>query len=355
MNETNAKIGFSSSRHGTTSKSAAAKDDASRQRGWRTLVAFMVTAMLTSVYVQAQTAQPRFTVGDQVDHPVDTRTADPELVEVISGYFRGRNARDLEGVMSYVSPELTTYIDVPLGWDNNSFDKLRDIYVQYMPTWPDTPTAVAYPIYITGNAQSALISFINTSEVFGAELRILSTIDIEDGKIVRWTDYWDGTGVDNSLYGLRVPADQYPQDFHEAEVTSRAAPKMAAASTALQRAFSAGDSEAAASLMTDDVIHEDLALRTQVLGRAAVTRYLSRVLDKSPYGQTSQLRHVVGGAQGGGFEWVGAPASGVPAGITALELDQGGRITKVTTVYNSMLMDLAARTELVNASADPVP
>jgi hypothetical protein len=68
--------------------------------------------------------------------------------------------------------------------------------------------------------------------------------------------------------------------------------------------------------MHTDVVLADMALRTQVIGRIEVTRYLERVLGQVPYGHASTLRHVVGGRGGGGFEWTAGPGAEHLAGIT---------------------------------------
>jgi hypothetical protein len=86
----------------------------------------------------------------------------------------------------------------------------------------------------------------------------------------------------------------------------------------------------------------DMALRTQVIGRIEVTRYLERVLDRAPYGHASTLRHIVGGRDGGGFEWTASPDAGRLGGITALELDTHGLITAITSVYDSRQIDPAS-------------
>jgi hypothetical protein len=83
-----------------------------------------------------------------------------------------------------------------------------------------------------------------------------------------------------------------------------------------------------------DVMFTDMALRTQVIGRIETGRYLERVLGRVPYGQGSAFRHVVGGADGGGFEWTAGPDAGHLVGITALELDADGLITAITSVYD---------------------
>lgn len=143
-------------------------------------------------------------------------------------------------------------------------------------------------------------------------MRILAAIDFPDGKIVRWVDCWDSSSFDSALYTqFRTPDGTFPSDFKDSQVTTQAPPEIVNAATALQQAFRAADTSAAGELMHTDVVLEDMALRTQVIGRIEVTRYLGRILGKIPYGRSSDLRHVVGGSQGGGFEWTaGHPTAG---------------------------------------------
>lgn len=112
----------------------------------------------------------------------------------------------------------------------------------------------------------------------------------------------------------------------------------------------AADAAAAAAGMHTDVVFTDMALRTEVIGRIETVRYLERVLGRVPYGQGSALRHVVGGAGGGGFEWTAGPGAGQLVGITALELGEDGLITAITTVYDSRQIDPAAKRALLEAS-----
>jgi hypothetical protein len=62
------------------------------------------------------------------------------------------------------------------------------------------------------------------------------------------------------------------------------------------------------------------------------------------------LRHIVGGADGGGFEWTAEPGVGQLVGITALELDDDGLITAITSVYDSRQIDPASKRALLEAS-----
>jgi len=126
-----------------------------------------------------------------------------------------------------------------------------------------------------------------------------------------------------------------------------------AAATSLHHAFEAADASAAGELMHTDVVLVDMALRTQVIGRIEVTRYLERVLGEVPYGRSSRIRHVVGGTAGGGFEWTAGAESDGLAGITALELDADGLVTSITSVYDSRQLEPGRKAALVAASMTP--
>ncbi len=192
---------------------------------------------------------------------------------------------------------------------------------------------------------------VDTPELFGGELRILAAVDFRDGKIIRWVDYWDAGPYDEQLYAqFRTPAPQFPRDLKDAQVPTQAAPELVTAATALQAAFAAGDAPAAADLLHTDVVLTDMSLRAQLIGRIETARYLARVLADVPYGQSSSLRHVVGGTAGGGFEWTAGPGHDSLAGITAVELDAGQLVTKITSVYDSRQLPPARREALAAAS-----
>jgi hypothetical protein len=92
-----------------------------------------------------------------------------------------------------------------------------------MPNWPKS--ARSYPTRILGDVRSAMILFMSTPELFGAEIRSVSPVDFGHGRRVeRWVDYWDGRHFGTSgVAGLRVPADQFPPDFRESTVGEQAA------------------------------------------------------------------------------------------------------------------------------------
>ena len=274
------------------------------------------------------------------------------LTANLETFFETKTACDVEGTMSYFSPDLASYIDATLGWDFDSYEALKGVFAQYMPNW--APPARSYATRVLANETSALVNMTDTPELFGGELRILAAIDFVDGKIVRWVDYWDSSAFDDDLYAqFRTPADAFPRDFKDSEVVTQAAPEVVAAATALQQAFSAADAAAATDLMHTDVVLEDMSLRSQVIGRIEAGRYLERILAGVPYGRASRLRHVVGGSDGGGFEWTAGPDADGLVGITALELDYDGLVTRITSVYDSRQLDPGRKSALVTAVIAP--
>jgi len=268
------------------------------------------------------------------------------LAETMEDFFRTKTSCDLAGTMSFFSPDLATYTDATLGWDIDSFEALQATFEQYMPNWG--PPARSYSTRTVSSEHSALIHMVDTPELFGGELRILAAVDFADGKIVRWVDYWDATTFDADLYArLRTPAEVFPTDLKDDVVATQAAPELVAAATALQSAFAAGDAEAVTALLHTDVVLEDMTLRSRLQGRIETSAYLNRVLADVPYGQASVLRHMVGGPHGGGFEWT---ASDGLVGITAIELDIDGLITRINSVYDGRQVPVDRRTTLLRAT-----
>ena len=160
------------------------------------------------------------------------------------------------------------YIDATSGGIWPSWDALNAVFQNFL---AKPPTALSYPLAIYGDRQSALVSFADTPELFGRELRILGAISFDkDGKIIRWMDYWDGrsSNVRNTL------KPTYPTGFDDIIGSSSA--RIAQIATALQGALARGDAAAASALFTPDAVYEDMALHTQILGRLAIVRYLNR-------------------------------------------------------------------------------
>lgn len=271
------------------------------------------------------------------------------LAPLLETFFATKTSCDVEGTMSYFSPDLASYIDATLGWDLAGYEVLQGVFAQYMPNWG--PPARSYATRILSNEDSALVRMVDTPELFGGELRILAAIDLADGKIVRWVDYWDSCAYSSELYAqFRTPADSFPTDLKDGAVPTRADPGLVDTCTALQRALARADPTAVHDLLHTDVVLADMALRAQVVGRTEVVAYLGRVLEQVPYGRSSTLRHVVGGERGGGFEWTAGDGL---VGITEVERDADGLVTGVTSVYDSRQVGPDRKAALVAAAVPP--
>jgi hypothetical protein len=284
---------------------------------------------------------------------VDTTHATREAAEFFHSFFTAKNRHDVDATMNHFSKTTLTYMDATLGWPFYTYDALKDVFVKYMPKWP--PSGLSYPTLILGDQQSALVAFTDTPELFGGEIRILAAIDIKDGKVIRWIDYWDGRHFGAELAAkLRTPADKFPTDFKDSTAPDNAAPSIRAVAGKLHAAFAGNNPKGAAALFSSDAVYEDMALRAQVLGRLAIESYLGRALAKLPAGAGSSLLHVVGGDMGGGYEWQAAPAyrASLRRGISAITLDLDGTITRLTTVWDGAMIPDADIKELILLSLD---
>jgi hypothetical protein len=278
----------------------------------------------------------------------DTSHCTPEVAELFRGLFTAKSEHDVPAVMSYFSKANTTYIDACLGIALTSWQEVNSEFSKVFPTLP--ASALSYPLRIVGDAQSAAVEFVDTPAFFGSigEIRALSPVVFDSqGKITRWVDYWDGR---SSLFQNAVTST-YPTNFQDSE--QNAGPAVVQAAGALQTAFAAGDTAAAVALMTPDVVHEDMAAHTRVRGQLQAQRYYTRALSQLPYGPGAALVHAEGSAQGGGYEWsAAAEAAPMRRGHICIELDQAGKISRLTAIYDSSLLSYQAYQSLVGAAAE---
>jgi hypothetical protein len=251
---------------------------------------------------------------------------------VFEGFFTAKSLHDGKTMVSFFGPDPVLYIDAGLGFAWPSRDALLKVWTN-PPFSTANPDALSYPLRVIGDCNSALIEFVDTPPLLGKEFRFLSSITFNSKcQIVRWIDYWDGRSSQLHLpIGTLGP---YPSDFHDTVVN--ASPTIKKVSQALQDAFSLNDPAKAAALFTPDAVFEDMALHTRVEGQLQIQRYLTRGLMVLPYGPGATVAHVVGSDQGGGYEWHAAMgALPLLRGNTALELDDNGKITRFTTIYDS--------------------
>jgi len=175
----------------------------------------------------------------------DTSHATAAAAAFFRSFFTAKTRKDIEATHAHFHPGKTVYFDATLGWALPANADVRNMWEQYMPQWP--AGAKSYPTQILGDMISAVVFVTDTPELFGGEIRTISIADLQDGKIVRLVDYWDGRGFGAGLAGsLRVPADSYPHDLGVGTVTSRPGP-IAAAARELSAAFAAATPTALAS------------------------------------------------------------------------------------------------------------
>jgi hypothetical protein len=276
----------------------------------------------------------------------DTSHCTPEVAGIFRGIFTAKSEHDAAAFMSYFSQANTVYMDAVLGVSLSSWAKVHDFFTPFFASVP--AAAISYPLRIVGDARSAAIEFVDTPEFFKTEIRALSSVTFDSShKIIRWVDYWDGR---SSLTQYPFPS-AYPADFKDSE--QNADPAAVAAAQALQAAFAAGDAAAAVALMSPDVVHEDMAAHTRVRGQLQAQRYYTRALGQLPYGPGAALVHAEGSRRGGGYEWSAAPgAAPMRRGHTCVELDEAGKISRLTAIYDSSLLTYPAYQSLAGLAAE---
>jgi hypothetical protein len=312
-----------------------------------TAAALGATGMLAAGKARAATTAANGT--QQLPYPsgiLDTSHCTPEVAAIFRGILAAKSKHDATGFMSYFSRANTVYIDACLGVAMTGWQALDNFFTPFFASVP--ADAISYPLRIVGDARSAAIEFVDTPAFFGQELRALSTVTFDSNHtIIRWVDYWDGRSslIQNTI------ADTYPTDFGDSE--QNADPAVVRAAQALQSAFAAGDAVGAVALMSHDVVHEDLAAHTRVRGTLQAQRYYTRALGQLPYGPGAALVHAEGSRQGGGYEWSAAPAAApMRRGHTCVELDETGRISRLTAIYDSSLLSDAGYQSLVGLAAE---
>ncbi|KAH8156748.1 hypothetical protein CIB48_g11496, partial [Xylaria polymorpha] len=108
------------------------------------------------------------------------------------------------------------------------------------------------------DTHGAIVIFVNTPELFGDEIRVITCLDFKDAKVLHQVDHWDGRR--NVLGGQRVPDDQYPQDFAYELSLNNTNGLLASVVQKLHAALSAGNTGSAIDLLSYDAVLEDLSL-----------------------------------------------------------------------------------------------
>ena len=275
-------------------------------------------------------------IADAAISATDVSHATDRAAEIFASYFGAKSAHDAGRFMEHFSRRQTTYADATLGWNLPTWEAQADVANAYMPNWGD---GVSYATRILGDEHSAVLFVVASPEILGSDIRGISGVDLdEDGKIIRFIDYWDGRHFGaEALTQIRVSPDGFPRTFGEEAVAPQAGPRMRRVVEDLGGALAASDAERAAELFATDAVLEDMTLRTQVRGRPAIERYLGRAVGALPYAAGASVGHVMGNDLGGGYEWRN-DRDEAARGIVALALDPSGLIDSLTTTWDGTLV-----------------
>jgi hypothetical protein len=295
-----------------------------------TIFASFLAVICTLIATRSMTtAHPNQTTIDRLYPDIaDTSHATSAAADFFRGYFSAKSIHNACLWLQFFHPTQVVYYDAILGWGFPNRSSLETSFTPLVEAWPKN--VVSYPLRILGDTTTAVVHYVDTPELFGAEIRAISAIDFKDGLVTRQVDDWDGRL--NPVIADRPPEAQYPYDLGVMTVNETADPEMRAVALQLKAAFASGNVSAAAALFTYDAIFEDVTLRTRLEGKLAIGQYLRRALFRLPYGPGVVVRHVLGSSQGRGFKW--QTRNPVLNGITALELDYDGLITRLTTSWD---------------------
>ena len=288
-------------------------------------------------------AQPMAHADTVAEPGLDASHGTPQLAAQVTSLYRAKSTAQVDRAMAHFARSPMFYTDATLGLYMPTWDSLRAVFQQDMPTWPKT--ARTYPTRVIGDERSAVVMVTDSPEMFGHEIRLFAAVDFRAGKVIRQVDYWDGRhfGIE-ATDQLRQPVGQYPPTFGEDVVGDQSSPVVKAVAARLV----AGDTS---GLFSADAILEDLALRSQIVGPQPIEEFLKRAWSELPYGSGATIRHTVGSARGGGYEWVHRGAT-VDHGIVAFELDDQRRITRLTTTWDGSVLPDAAMTSLLAATVE---
>jgi hypothetical protein len=287
-----------------------------------------------------------------VDVVIDSSHATMEAAVLVRSYLAAKSAHDIDGWMSFFSRDLITYIDAIVGYGYYDWESLRAGLSQFVPYWPKG--AKSYPTRILGDTTSAFVFYTDMAGMFGpSEIRSASVINFRDRKITRQIDYWDGRhfGIANTK-NLAAGSPGFPTNFEESTVGETAAPAMQDVAHKLAQALQNGDGASAAELFAPGAVFEDLPAHLTIVGPRSIGTYLTNAVSLLPYtGGGTAVRHVIGSAVGGGYEWT-ASNSVVPRGVVALELDPWGNITRLTAMWDGSLVDDSTLTALARTAIE---
>ena len=282
------------------------------------------------------------------DHSCETAHCTTGFATLLQGYLQGKCDHDFPAMRRYLHPVTVTFGDAVGGWVHRTPAELDAAWGAQVPAWP--VGARFYTTRVIGGDSGGAVFVVDTAEMIGTEVRGIAVVDLQDGAIARWIDYWDSRPLGPER-AAAVRTGPLPDELGEHTLAPRKPGRIHAISAALHDALCAADADRAGALFTPDAVLADLTLHSSVRGRAAIIAYLHRALPSLPYGAGAVLRHAVGGDLGGAYEWrCDGPAM---VGVNALELDATGAISYFAAAWDGGLLDDVALVELAGLSIEP--
>jgi hypothetical protein len=260
--------------------------------------------------------------------------ADREFASWAEQYFAAKAGHDLDTLTGLFDPGID-YEDAVLCRRTHGADRMRSTYQQIFAQAPDS--AGSSLAWSAGGERGGAVQFRNDAGLFGAPMRVAAVIELDQGRVVRQRDYWDGRSIpDRTLAGLRAA---YPCHLPPADLpVGQRRPRDPALGAAADRFRSAVDAGAGiAPCLAADAVLADLACDLEISGRSAIAQFLTDWAAALPYGPGARETTVVGDDRGGGWEWAatGEYRASVGAGLTAVRLDDAGLIERLVVAWDA--------------------
>ena len=250
------------------------------------------------------------------------------------GYFAAKSGHDLEALAGSFDPDIA-YEDAVLCRRTTGADRMRATYAAIFAGAGESAGSTL--TWAAGSEGGGAVQFLNDAALFGAPMQGVAVIELDRGRVVRQRDYWDGRALPApTLARLRAayPAHLRPAGLAAVQRSPRS-PALGEAARAYRAALESGSG--VARLLAADAVLEDAARGVRVVTRDAVAAHLARWSTALPYGRGARETNVVGGADGGAWEWTASPAfaESIGSGVTAVRLAPDGRIAELVVGWDT--------------------
>jgi steroid delta-isomerase-like uncharacterized protein len=252
--------------------------------------------------------------------------------EIVEQVFSAWNSHDPEKVLASYTGDVV-YEDVPLGVVSHGKAELRKFVEDTLTAFPDLKGEVVSSSIWNNHGVSEVVwggtdkGFWKTNRQFS--VRMLSTFELQGGKVSRNKDFYDLAGIMRQVGVL--PAEP---------VSGKAVLE------AYVSAWNRHDSAALDKLLTPDAVHEDIAWPSRDEGPAQIKKFMQEIIALEPDFEW-RLTNIIDSGSAVAAEWtwtatytgdcptighvVGMHASGRGASVAVIE---NGRIKRFTDYYD---------------------